>query len=298
MIHCPACHNPEPRNLGELGPRKGIFELRDPGAVYRCDLCGLLFRYPYLSRSELVSIYQRLDAQNWNYRHKRTDFHLALKQIVSRYASGNVLDVGCFRGDFLELLPSGYGRFGIEPSASARDIASSKRISILGSTVEDLEAPAVRFSAITLLDVLEHLPDPVETLAKLRDLLLPGGILIISTGNTDALPWRMMRRDYWYYCPEHVTFFNPRWFKRISRQTNLRVLCIQRFSHSSGSIGSVLMQVLSCLVFWGVDQLRDRPRLQDMLCSVYPFSRVRKWRSAPVTDLWADHMLVCLKKGL
>ena len=48
---------------------------------------------------------------------------------------------------------------------------------------EDLLAENQRFPVITALEVIEHVPDPRVFLATLRDLMLPGGQLFLSTLN-------------------------------------------------------------------------------------------------------------------
>jgi hypothetical protein len=64
-----------------------------------------------------------------------------------------------------------------------------------------------RFDAVTLWEVVEHLPDPLATLRALRERLHPGGVLALSTPNTGH--WEARRRpQQWegYRPPSHVTF--------------------------------------------------------------------------------------------
>jgi len=65
-----------------------------------------------------------------------------------------------------------------------------------------------QFDLITAIEVLEHVPDPVDVLSTLRRLLKPGGRLFLTTGN--ARPFRARLRSWRYVVPEiHVSFFEP-----------------------------------------------------------------------------------------
>jgi SAM-dependent methyltransferase len=73
---------------------------------------------------------------------------------------------------------------------------------------EDLEAEAGRMSIVTMIEVIEHLPDPIAVLRKVRRLLRPGGLLFLTTGN--SAPHRHHFIDWDYVIPDiHVSYFNP-----------------------------------------------------------------------------------------
>lgn len=296
-LPCPACGEIPTTNLGQLRAKNGVVHLSDPGNLYRCLMCGLLFRRPYPSPLDLVEAYSELPANQWDYTQGRPDFDLAVSVIRNALPSGCILDVGCFRGDFLTMLPGDYQKYGIEPAGSAREIAQWRRITLIGSSIEQIEINRPMFHAITLLDVIEHLPYPLASLQELAKLLLPRGILILSTGNTDAIPWRLMQQDYWYYFPEHVSFFNPRWFRWAAKQLDLDLVLVRRFSHFKGSAIERWRQFARCLAFWVVKHHDRYPSLQQVICSVHPFSRVSQWSSPPMAHLWRDHMLVVLKSA-
>ncbi len=63
---------------------------------------------------------------------------------------------------------------------------------------------------ITAIEVLEHIPNPLEILRRMRSLLKPGGKVFFTTGN--AKPWRG-KLDAWAYTsvPDvHISFFEPK----------------------------------------------------------------------------------------
>lgn len=294
-LPCPACGASITSDLGRMKGSSGVVHLSDPGNLYQCSTCGIMFRRPYPSPSDLAEAYSALSTDYWDYTEGRTDFALAVSAVLNSAPSGCILDVGCFRGDFLAMFSDNYQKYGIEPAKSAREIARQRGINLIGSSMEEIEIKSPMFHFITLLDVIEHLPYPLKSLQKIADLLLPGGVLIVSTGNTDALPWRLMGQDYWYYFTEHVSFLSPRWFRWAARQLGLTVVTVKKFSHKEGSVFARWRQLAQCLVFLALKHANKYPPLQKVISSVYPFNRVSQWSSPPKTNLWKDHMLVVLK---
>lgn len=77
---------------------------------------------------------------------------------------------------------------------------------------------------ITLLDVLEHLPSPHETLALCTRYLSPGGVILITTGDfashsarVAGARWRLMTP------PQHLWYFTLESVERMSHALGLRV---------------------------------------------------------------------------
>ncbi len=95
----------------------------------------------------------------------------------------NVLELGCSHGSFVALLrQSGYDATGIEMSPWVVEFAKTTfDIPVFVGPVEAVDLGDRKFDVIALMDVLEHLPDPVGTMRRALDLLSPGGILLIQT---------------------------------------------------------------------------------------------------------------------
>ncbi|MCX6704298.1 MAG: class I SAM-dependent methyltransferase [Candidatus Woesebacteria bacterium] len=295
LMCCPSCNGSNVKTIGELIKIPGLFDLPNPGCLYHCESCNLYFRHLFFSPNELAEAYGQIAETNWSYRERRNDYRLAFETIIQLKKSGKILDIGCYRGDFLQLFPDPFYRYGIEPSIAAARIAMGKGVRIVGKTLETFESKNMRFDIITLIDVLEHLPSPFLALSKLAPLLNRNGILIISTGNTDALPWRLMRQDYWYYASEHVSFFNPKWFRWAAQQLDLAFVGVKRFSHQEGSALERWRQFAQCLTFIALKNLDCHPLLKKMISRIYPFNRAIHWTTSPPNWLWKDHQLVTLQ---
>jgi len=211
---------------------------------------------------------------------ERPDYRRAARLLRTHVPSGSVLDVGCAGGAFLAGLPSAYARYGVEPSEEAGAVARQRGVALLGRSLREASSSGARFHAITLLNVIEHLPSPLEHLAIAADMLLPGGLLVISTGNTDALPWRLMRTSYWYYYPQHVTFYNPKWFRFAARRLDMQCVSVERFCYYGGVLPAVLEKLAKLRA--------PRPRSTQGKRPTEPLS----------TRLWPDHIMVALGKKL
>jgi hypothetical protein len=66
-------------------------------------------------------------------------------------------------------LGDSYSRFGIEPSTAASAAAQQSGIAMLGTGVDALQHIGRRFSAISAVDVIEHLPSPLDFLRMAED---------------------------------------------------------------------------------------------------------------------------------
>lgn len=294
-MRCPACEEERLQQIGELSRIPGLFELPKPGFLHYCRNCHLFFRHPFPSSSELVETYKRVPETHWQYKGIRNDYKLAFSALMKLKQSGNILDVGCYRGDFLQLFPDGFSRYGIEPSQAAARTAEIRGINILGDTVEQVDFKGLRFDIITLIDVLEHLHSPFQTLKKLATLLNAGGILLSTTGNTNSLLWRLMRLDYWYYTPEHISFFNPRWFRWASKQLDLPIIRMYKLSHHEGSLWESYRQFFQGLTFLFLKRLSRHTILKNLLSRLYPFNRAVHWTHSPPAMSYKDHLLVALQ---
>ncbi|SKC63746.1 class I SAM-dependent methyltransferase [Paraburkholderia hospita] len=94
-----------------------------------------------------------------------------------------VLELGCSHGSFVSLLQnSGYDASGVEMSPWVVEFGRKTfNAPIFVGPVENLDIAPGSLDAIALMDVMEHLPDPVATMAHCLNLLKPDGLLLVQT---------------------------------------------------------------------------------------------------------------------
>jgi SAM-dependent methyltransferase len=106
----------------------------------------------------------------------------------------------------------GWSVHAIEPSEAAR-AALARALgaeALVGRTLADAALAPASFELVTLFDVLEHLPDPLAALSRARELLAPGGRLVIETQNVASGAARLLgRRWHHYKHAEHLLHFSP-----------------------------------------------------------------------------------------
>ena len=135
----------------------------------------------------------------------------------------NILDIGAGTGDFLKICSdNGWKVSGVEPNASARDIASQKSKENGGhffETIDDLKKEDnvfLGFDVITMWHVLEHVPNLDETIFNLKKLLKPEGVLIVAVPNFKSYD-AAYYKQFWaaYDVPRHLWHFSQTAIRRL-----------------------------------------------------------------------------------
>ena len=90
--------------------------------------------------------------------------------------------------------------------------------------VEEFESDR-KFDLILLLNLIEHVDDPVAVLTRMRALLAPGGKILVKTPNHDSIDARLFRNHSWggLHCPRHWVVFTPESFVRAAEKAGLQV---------------------------------------------------------------------------
>jgi SAM-dependent methyltransferase len=145
-------------------------------------------------------------------------------------APGSLLDLGAGTGLFVEAATrAGWRAVGIETSAAAVRIAGTiTKAPVLHQRLDDVsfEQP---FDAVTLWDVLEHMPDPRAALRRVSGLVREQGMVAISLPNVAGLKARMLGRRWRYYRREfgHLSHFSPTTLVTLLEQAGFTSALVQ-----------------------------------------------------------------------
>jgi SAM-dependent methyltransferase len=186
--------------------------------IYSCTGCGLAFVHPvpdparvytrdYFAGATLGFGYVNYDYDKAPMAPALRGYLRAIAPLAPRHAT--LLDVGAATGVFISLAQQhGFDARGVELSEYAAQEARRKGLAVATGTLADLSA-SERFDVITMLDVIEHMPDPRREIGLARERLQDGGVLAISTLDGGSLYARLMgRRWNQIVPPEHLYYFN------------------------------------------------------------------------------------------
>lgn len=192
--------------------------------LIQANPAGLLRTCP--TPSNLSEYYQSEDYISHT-DHRRTLFEklyqgvkkLNLKRkvkLLKRFSAspGTILDFGAGTGDFLLAAQNaGWTSMGVEPEAGARSRGQAKGAQVWDSLDG---VPPQKFEVITLWHVLEHLPEPEDTIKALRDRLASNGHLIVAVPNYRSYDAKWYG-PFWaaYDTPRHLWHFTRPAMKRL-----------------------------------------------------------------------------------
>lgn len=166
----------------------------------------------------------------------------------------NLLDVGGGEGGFAQAFVQ--QRRGaamlVEPDERAAHRARKGGLEVFSNPIEQLDPASVgQFDAISFLDVLEHLQEPLPVLQQARSLLAPGGVLLISVPNLGY--WSVVRDlaggrfDYLpvgILCRTHIRFFTLRSLEQLLADAGFEIVRLRRHVPASSAGQLQFVQVL------------------------------------------------------
>lgn len=193
----------------------------------RCGACG--FTQP--ERLPVVAgffdrLYDQLWSPEWIQEEFDSDykdliFRTILAALARRKSIGrNLLDIGSHAGRFMRLArEAGWQPEGIELNPrTAAFAAAHTGLPVHPVNVEGLVLSGRTYGAVTLIDVLEHVPHPVELLSNVHDALETGGWVVVKVPSGPAQRQKenaraLLRKGYRPRLADnlvHVNHFSPR----------------------------------------------------------------------------------------
>ncbi len=160
----------------------------------------------------------------------RREFARSVEFIRKYCRRGRLLDVGCAYGFFLQEAKPFFEVAGIELAEDAAAHGRKSGLNVVTGVADESSFGRLGgMDVIVLLDVIEHLPSPRDTLALCARHLVPGGIILVTTGDFGSLSarlagarWRLMTP------PQHLWFFSGGSMRRMAGSLGLEV---EHFDH-------------------------------------------------------------------
>jgi len=232
--------------------------VRQEYQFWRCENCASAILQPFPSPEEISSFYPPnyvfkvnerkkgarwlLDRLQWRLFY-RPIYDQKVKSLMetTRLRSGRILDVGCGSGILLHLLANeGFDVAGVEVSAEdVRYAEETFGIKVVPGTLKQAAFPDASFDAVTLYNVLEHVPDPFETLCEVARILKPGGWVALDVPLIDSRQSDFFK-DHWGQiteAPRHLCIPSSKGVRTILKRagfsqvktSNVSVLAVAAF---------------------------------------------------------------------
>jgi 2-polyprenyl-3-methyl-5-hydroxy-6-metoxy-1,4-benzoquinol methylase len=199
---------------GNLPPNLGAehFRITDSAYgctadIYQCEACG--FRQCG-SLTEVLPFYE--DMSDDAYEHSRDARSLQARELlrhVAKYrSSGRLLDVGAGSGILVDAaLKLGFEAEGIEPSGPLSGQAAERGLPVSHGILPSRSVRGL-FDVITVVDVIEHVSDPIGLMRSVHEQLASDGIAVVVTPDVGSLMARVLGRRWWHYRIAHIGYFN------------------------------------------------------------------------------------------
>ncbi len=183
--------------------------------------------YPKFNDSSLEV---QMEDQEFHDSH-RQDMCDTIETITGKLVAGmQVLDIGCGWGQALHYFrKAGMECYGFDPSPEAVEFGKKIGLNIVHAGLSTMKVFPQKFDVVTLLNVLEHLADPVQVLSEIeREILKPGGVIIIDVPNefnpfqvagqkTHGLP------EWWVAPPGHLNYFSAETLAKLLEGCGFKV---------------------------------------------------------------------------
>jgi len=270
---------------GTLDPRAKRLPNAKPivgGAIMRCTSCGTNQVIPRPSTEDLASLYDSEYYEGFadgagiagGITELSPVLRARLDEIERWVKKGRLLDVGCGFGLFVSYAAErGWDAAGLEISSWAAEEGSRRnKVIIHRGELADAPFEPGSLDVIHFNHVIEHVLDPVTTMASARTLLRPGGLLVIEVPQELRYPisdrvFRALHPDLYQGAPSdithHLTFFTVAGLRSAALRAGLTVRRIGTVRHLRTGESRLPLGVLAKrFLYWTESVLETAPVIE------------------------------------
>ena len=224
----------------------------------KCAHCGLWRQQPRPDSATLGKAYPLHYGSSLDIKHEprrrihcyanRRRYRLARSLLGDR---ASVFDIGCGSGFFLAFLrEKGWNVAGIDSAAEHVGYAQKDLglTDVVAGQWPEYDTGGATYDLVSLIHVLEHLPDPVEGMRKAAELLKPGGYVLVETPNVNAFARYVFGgRCNLFDAPRHLCLFSRSAFNACAAAAGLETISFTTYSPSLDGYQESLRYVLQDL---------------------------------------------------
>ena len=236
---CPVCDSDEAR----------LIFIKDGFSHLKCSVCGMVYVSPVLKEKNLHFFYQDEDSYM---RVLANESQLAMDEIKFQYGldlieeyvplKGNLLDIGCGPGIFLNLARErNWHVQGIEFNSWCVQHLKELSIGVIDVPIKEAMLPQGFYNCVTMWTVLEHIVKPGDLLTEIHRILAPDGIILILVPNVDSLANRILHEKSTTFSGKtHVNLFNATSLSRLLEKKGFAVTESETILTRLGAINNYL----------------------------------------------------------
>jgi 2-polyprenyl-3-methyl-5-hydroxy-6-metoxy-1,4-benzoquinol methylase len=158
----------------------------------------------------------------------RHEFRRIVGALRHHVDGGRLVEIGCAYGYFLHEASATFATCGVEISDHARMQCAARGLDVAREATPEFLAARGPFDAAVMLDVLEHMRDPGDTLDRLHAAMRPGAQLLVTTGDFGSALARAMGRKWRLMTPpQHLWFFSPATVSALLARHGFRVHTVE-----------------------------------------------------------------------
>jgi SAM-dependent methyltransferase len=266
LLDCPVCSTHAPRESGF-----------DDVILHRCPVCGHCFTdvesldYP----GEYDEAWEALHA-NWFAHPNIALFEFVANTIEHHKDEAAVIDIGAGRGELLRYL----GERKPQLQLTGLDLALEPTVSgveVIRADINSFDFGERRWEVAVSLATIEHLADVQGFARRLRSMIIPGGLAIVSTNNERSIPYDVARAFHsaGYSVPfarlydrHHLNHFNPKSLTVLMETNGFRRRQLWRHNIPIAAVDMPKDSAILKLGVWGtfaVGRLTGRTFFQTMV---------------------------------
>lgn len=202
---CPAC---AATDATEMFRKSG-------GRYVSCNKCSMVYLNPALKQEALERYYSGLNTGQGQIVASESAFYRelytqGLADVETMVPKGRILDIGCSTGFFLDIAKErGWETYGVELGVEEARACAAKGHKTSTTSLEKASWDT-KFDAVTMWDVLEHIPDGKSCLEIISRILKPGGVIFFQIPNSGSLATKVLHAECRMFDGlEHVNLYNP-----------------------------------------------------------------------------------------
>lgn len=230
--------------------------------------------------------YRELYEHHWWWRARESMVLMVLEGLAPAGGFGRILDVGCGDGLFLPRLKALGDPEGVEPDASIVTDLGRSRGPIYQQPFDATFHPGHAYGLVLMLDVLEHLADPVAAMEHAKRLLAPGGRLVVTV---PAFPVLWTSHDEYNH---HLRRYRRRSLEQEVRAAGLEVELMRFFFHWMFPI-KLALSVCERLKLFRTRRARVPTAVANNL--IYTVSRLEQRLTAKISVPFGNSILAVLR---